>query len=54
MVRFLDCSPGKKVLGPVWYGDRRVYGALGWDKSLLSRSMHCRGIKRERRTHATS
>ena len=27
MLRSLDCSRGKKVWGPVWYGDRRVYGA---------------------------
>ena len=54
MLRLVDCSRGKKVWGPVWYGDRRVYGALGWDKSLLSRSMHCRGITRERRTDVTS
>ena len=54
LVRFLDCLPGKKVWGPVWYGDTRVCGALGWDKTLLSRSMHCGGITRERRTHAKS
>jgi hypothetical protein len=26
-LRFLDSSPGKKVWGPVWYGNTRMYGA---------------------------